>query len=100
MVHVVVFQNKGTPIQPPKYYNPYYGDPKIVPLISGTPDVDMQLLLQPGLRSRRREEVWGPLRPIVRNLLDAAQALDVENAVQSLIYTRLCSKKCKIGGLR
>ena len=28
MVHVVVSQNKGTPIQPPKYYNPYCGDPQ------------------------------------------------------------------------
>ena len=31
--HIVVSQDKGTPIQTPIYYSPYYGDPKKVPLI-------------------------------------------------------------------
>ena len=30
---MVVSQNKGTPIQTPKYYSPYYGDPQ-----KGTPN--------------------------------------------------------------
>ena len=33
MIDLVVSQNKGTPIQTPKYYNPYYRDPQ-----KGTPN--------------------------------------------------------------
>ena len=33
--HLVVFQNKGTLISPPKYENLYYGDPNKVALILG-----------------------------------------------------------------
>ena len=36
-LEMVVSQNKGTPMLAPKYYTPYYGDLKIVPLIVGTP---------------------------------------------------------------
>ena len=34
---MVVSQNKGTPIQTPKCYSPYFGDPKKVPRNFRTP---------------------------------------------------------------
>ena len=36
--HVVVSQNRGTPIKTPIYYSPYYGDPE-----NGTPDFGKSL---------------------------------------------------------
>ena len=39
---MVISQNRGTPIQTPKYYNPYYGDPKKVPLILGNSHIGQQ----------------------------------------------------------
>ena len=38
---MVVSQNKGTPINTPNHHNPYYGDPKKVPLILGNPPFNL-----------------------------------------------------------
>ena len=40
---MVVSLNKGTPIQAPKYYNPYFWDPKKVPPILAKPHVNVAL---------------------------------------------------------
>ena len=50
---MVVSQNKGTPIQTPKYYNPYYGDPQKGTLNFGKA---LKLLEATGLSARPGEE--------------------------------------------
>ena len=41
VAYLVVSQNKGNPVQTPKYCNPYYGDPNKVPLIIGNPHLNL-----------------------------------------------------------
>ena len=48
--HMIVSTKKGTPIQTPKYQNPYYGDPRNRPLIgSGAGHLRADLFERVGL---------------------------------------------------